>query len=405
MIKNSNSIVGHISSKNSLSGKLSNGIIKIYPVLENLNIVPSAEPQTFTHPNSDGYDRVMVTPINSGELNVSPTMQRQEFEGLYHKVNVNGVIAPPLIVTPSANTQNIEGVYKNVTVAGDSDLKAENIKQGVEIFGVTGSLSGGEDYEINNGYYLFTNRESLIDIWLPKCKKLTTCHRMFSGCNFRTSLDLSKLDTSSVTNMSYMFSAMSGLKTLDLTNFNTSNVRDMSYMFNGCYNLNPIDVSNFNTSNAVSMFNMFDNCNTVTSLDLTNFDTSNVTSMASMFSNCALLTDLDLSSFDASKVTNIRYSFMSDINLTNLKFMNNLGKDFTSKTTGYSSYQVDLHHAKLTHESLMDVINKLYDLNLTYNVANGGTLYKQKLILGSTLLAKLTEEEKQIATDKGWILS
>ena len=48
----------------------------------------------------------------------------------------------------------------------------------------------------------------------------------------------------------------------------------------------------------------------------------------------------------------------------------------------------------------MNVINNLYDLNLTYNVANGGTLYTQSLNLGSTNKAKLTAEEIAIATAK-----
>lgn len=375
------------------------------PTLENLNVVPSAEPQTFTHPNSDGYDIVNVIPINSEELNVNPTLEKQEFNGLYDKVTVYGMLAPPLEVTPSANTQTIEGVFKNVTVAGDSDLKAENIKQGVEIFGVTGSLSGGETYEINNGYYLFTNRENLIDTWLPKCKNLKNANHMFYDCRTRTSLDLSGLDTSLVTNMSYMFSAMHGLKTLDISNFNTSKVTDMQFMFQNCYNLNPININSFNTSLVTLMNSMFSNCNNVTSLDLTNFDTSKVTSMSSMFSSCTLLTDLDLSSFDASKVTNSNYILLSATKLKNLKFMNNLGKGFTSKSNGYSSYQVDLHHSPLTYESLMDVINKLYDLNLTYKVASGGTLYTQKLILGSNNIAKLSSDELSIATSKGWVVS
>ena len=50
----------------------------------------------------------------------------------------------------------------------------------------------------------------------------------------------------------------------------------------------------------------------------------------------------------------------------------------------------------------MNVINNLYDLNLTYDVANGGTLYAQSLVLGSTNMDKLTAEEIAIATAKGW---
>ncbi len=46
-----------------------------------------------------------------------------------------------------------------------------------------------------------------------------------------TSIDLSALDTSEVTNMSYMFAGCSSLTSLDLSNFDTSKVTDMSGMF------------------------------------------------------------------------------------------------------------------------------------------------------------------------------
>ena len=69
----------------------------------------------------------------------------------------------------------------------------------------------------------------------------------------------------------------------------------------------------------------------------------------------------------------------------------------------YNNYKLNLTNCTyLSHESLVDIINNLYDLNLTYNVENGGTLYAQRLVLGGTNLAKLTEEEIAIATSKGW---
>lgn len=48
----------------------------------------------------------------------------------------------------------------------------------------------------------------------------------------------------------------------------------------------------------------------------------------------------------------------------------------------------------LTHDSLMVIINGLQTVTTT-----------QKLTLGSTNLAKLTEADKKIATDKGWTLA
>ena len=52
---------------------------------------------------------------------------------------------------------------------------------------------------------------------------------------------------------------------------------------------------------------------------------------------------------------------------------------------------------KLTHDSLMSVINHLKDFT--------GTSTTKTLTLGTTNLDKLTDEEKAIATDKGWTLA
>jgi hypothetical protein len=83
--------------------------------------------------------------------------------------------------------------------------------------------------------------------------------------------------------------------------------------------------------------------------------------------------------------------------------MKNLGKGYTEQSNNSYSSRVDLSYSpKLTHESLMSVINNLYDLNLTYSAIGNGKLYRQELRLGSTNLAKLSAEEIAIATNKGW---
>ncbi|ELX6564503.1 BspA family leucine-rich repeat surface protein [Listeria monocytogenes] len=124
------------------------------------------------------------------------------------------------------------------------------------------------------------------------------CSSLFSYSRV-TSLDLSNLDTSNVTNMSNMF-AGSTATSLDVSNFDTSNVTDMSNMFAGSA-ATSLDVSNFDTSNVTDMSIMFEG-SAATSLDVSNFDTSNVTNMARMFCR-TVVTSLDLSSFDTSNTS------------------------------------------------------------------------------------------------------
>ena len=134
---------------------------------------------------------------------------------------------------------------------------------------------------------------------------------MFRYCELLPSLDLSSFDTSNVTNMNAMFALCLTLTSLDLSSFDTSSVTDMSHMFSRCESLPSLDLSTFDTSNVTNMSYMFSYCESLPSLDLSSFDTSNVTDMTYMFNSCYGLTVLDLSSFDTSNVTDMRYMFNS----------------------------------------------------------------------------------------------
>lgn len=66
--------------------------------------------------------------------------------------------------------------------------------------------------------------------------------------------------------------------------------------------------------------------------------------------------------------------------------------------TGVIGQNFDIHYStKLTHDSLMSIINALKDYS-----SIGGTY---TLNIGATNIAKLTDTEKAIATQKGWTLA
>lgn len=104
----------------------------ISPVAANLttlSVTPQESAQTFTPSgNYDGYSSVSVGAISS----------------TYVGSNVNRRGANT--ITPNTSNQTIPAsVYLTGTqiILGDADLLPENIKSGVEIFGVTGNYSGG----------------------------------------------------------------------------------------------------------------------------------------------------------------------------------------------------------------------------------------------------------------------
>ena len=113
----------------------------------------------------------------------------------------------------------------------------------------------------------------------------TSCYKMFEDFE-GTNLDLSKFNTSEITNMSFMFHSCMNLEHLNLSNFNTNKVTDMCEMFWNCKSLKALNLLNFNTSNVKDMSFMFNKCYNLKHLNLSNFNTNKVTNMDFMFYEC-----------------------------------------------------------------------------------------------------------------------
>ena len=185
-------------------------------------------------------------------------------------------------------------------------------------------LSVLDTSEVTNMSWMFYYCSSLtsLDVSNFDTSNVTNMGSMFNSCYDLTSLDVINFDTSKVTDMRFMFSDCSSLTSLDVSNFDTSQVTDMSWMFYYCSSLTSLDLSKFDTSQVTDMGLMFSDCSSLTSLDVSNFDTSQVTSMESMFRSCWDLTSLDLSNFDTSKATNMNYMFSECSKLTKITVSN-----------------------------------------------------------------------------------
>ena len=210
------------------------------------------------------------------------------------------------------------------------------------------------------------------------------CSSLFYGINQLTSIDLSGLDTSNVTNMDYMFYGCSALTEIDLSSFDTSKVPNMSYMFSNCGALTKIDLSKFNTSNVTNMGYMFYGCSALTEIVLRCFDTSKVINMEAMFCGCKALTKLDLSSFDTSNVTDMSAMFGDCKALTKLDITNfyinystdigNFHRACTSLTTvvcyadTYEKLGFDSNKVK---RIVPDVVEKYYVDGYSVDIENG----------------------------------
>ena len=235
-------------------------------------------------------------------------------------------------------------------------------------------------------YYIKKLPEVIVD------SGCTTLSYAFNGSNFIKEFSISG-DTSNVTNVSYMFQDCGNLEKIPL--FNTSKVNNMTFMFYRCSSLSNVSFD-FDTSKVTNISNIFGSCYNLKTIS--SFNTSNVKDFSSSFAYCYDLTTITL--LDLQNATNINSMFNSCNNLTNLGGLENLGKAYlTTASANSSSYTLNLSSCtKLTHDSLMNVINNLYD------IATAG-VQAQQLVLGSDNLAKITDEEKAIAQNKGWSLS
>ncbi len=165
-------------------------------------------------------------------------------------------------------------------------------------------------------------------------------------------------------------------------------------MFKNCVALTSI--SPLNTSLGTSFSGMFNGCSWLTSVP--ELDTSKATSFDFMFGNCVHLASIP--ELNTQNVTNIQSVCYYCTSLKDSGGFKNLGQAYlTTRNANYTYYTLSLNScSNLTHESLINIINNLYD------IATKGC-NTQKLVFSSTSLSKLTEEEIAIATNKGWTVS
>ena len=203
---------------------------------------------------------------------------------------------------------------------------------------------------------------------------VTTMSYMFSNCSNLTTIP--QLNTSKVTTTQFMFNAANSLTTIP--QLDTSNASDMSYMFYKCSNLTTIP--QLNTAKATNITYMFYNCSSLTTIP--QLDTSNVLDMSHMFYNCSNLTTVP------------------ELNAQKLAYGSSLDAIFTGCTKLVSiglygfTCSINITPTALEHDALVAFLNQA-------GTARSGA----RITMGSTKLALLSDEEKAIATNKGWTLA
>lgn len=200
-----------------------------------------------------------------------------------------------------------------------------------------------------------------IGSWSPLANCSNCQYVKFKNCTFSGS--------------NFSFANMS--KLLGIEGYNSINNTISDYMYQNCISLSKIDdypqsPTSMNNTFSSSLFK-----------EIKYIDTSNVTNFNNCFNlcHCEIIENLDFNS-----ATNISNMFNGTGNVISINNVSNI------KITGLNFNQA----SSLNHDTLIRILNALYDYS------DGDT---HTITLGATNLAKLTEEELAIGTNKNWTIS
>lgn len=251
-----------------------------------------------------------------------------------------------------------------------------------------------------------------VDLTMIDVSNITSFENLFYNNTNLTHINASNWDTSNIKSLRFAFGEDSNLESVDFADWDVSNVTTFFAMFDACVKIENIDVSKWNTSSATDMAWMF-NRNNLKSLDVSNFNTSKVTSMFAMFSGSKSLTRLDVSNFDTSNVINFGRVFSywdhvcEELNISGLNLTKCTSMELTFKSSDFKVIRcdglrlpnIDMSNigldssTELTVDSIVGLLNALPQSDKGYSFQ-----------IGSGNIAKLSDEQKAIATNKGWTL-
>jgi len=377
----------------------------------------------------ENTDNKITIPVGIG------VVQTDSMKNFYNTSDAN--------ITPQDVLVNKIGYGKYGKVTGTLNLDNEKqesynsgYNEGIEIGrdeGYTTGYNNGEQVGYNNGYQTGQNvgynngvgagRQEIID---EQSDANITPSKVISGyigygannervvgtAEALTSIDVaatgikfgystftqipSYFDFSNVIDMNHMFANASKLLSPPSAT-NLPNIKDFQYAFNSCSALTEIPL--YNTQDVSSFQNTFYGCAALTEIPPLNFD--NVVNYRYMCYGCYKL--VTVPAINSAKINGdipsiVAYSpFYSCSKLENFGGFTNLGQGYTG-SSNKNFYMGSILQA-LTRESMLNVFNGLYDMNLNTSYTGTPSLYVSKYAY-----QKCLPEDIAIATTKGWTI-
>lgn len=248
------------------------------------------------------------------------------------------------------------------------------------------------------GRYTKNDGQIILDLSREDLMGKTTVNsmnKMFSGC--KSLLNIPYINTKYITNMSYTFENCYSLSHIPY--MVTQNVTTMEACFINCFSL--VTIPLLQTLNVTTFKSCFEDCSSLSYIP--KIDTSKATDMSRMFYKCHTLKELPL--LDTSNVTDISFMFIQcnslteipALNVSNVTKIGNIlfgSKNIKSILMYGMKVNFNISSSTFSREALVTILNNLSTVETT-----------QTLSMGSTNLAQLTDEDKAIATAKGWTLA
>ena len=318
-----------------------------------------------------------------------------------------------LTTVPLFNTQNVTDMQNmfdgctNLTSVPLFDTK--NVTDMNHMFGSCVSLTSVPLFDtsnVTNMRWMFYNCTSLTSIPLFDTKNVTDMSLMFANCDNLTTI--ASFDMSNVTDADLMFELCKNLTTAPTLNI--PNVTSAYSMFTGCKSLT--SVSPINMPNVTEAYSMFKDCTSLTTVPSINIP--NAKNIGGMFENCTSLTSIsEINTSNSLKDTHRMFYNCKNLKSIPEMYMYDVGTPSTYDTMNYDYIRdmfygctsltdcggfkklrisIDLSDCPLTHESAMNVINK---------VARPG-YGTQTIKFSRTTFNTLSAEDIKIATDMWW---
>lgn len=310
-------------------------------------------------------------PSNMGELFPSLTTAVGMFSsGGYRNIQVVTTLGSP---NSTAKTLDARDMFYNNSAPIELTIDSIGVNLGSNQTGYSAHFSGAKDHliinTINGGYisdltrafrYAYFNYKSVLrinsennfELNIPGCTSLAGAFSYFGTQTSSTNIPKLKIYAPDVVSCSSAFS--------------------------GCYYVDELEITTTEALQSIS--SMF---------------------YPSYFKKISLI--------EAGGVTNCNGVIFNASHLESFPGFHNLGKSFTQKTANYSNYTLSFPNCSLPLEDVISILDNLYDLNITYDVANGGTLYRQRVYLSNRYDMMTASEEGQAAIAraqaKGWNIS